>query len=117
MGQGERFFLYQTLQNISKTTDSKKGRFVFDVDFVDGSVAMDKHILKAICQLRQLGFITSLECNLFKAGNIVNCNAMSSGEFNMLCTIIGTLSASENGKQWYLLMSLKLVNIQTGKCR
>lgn len=64
---------------------------------------MDKHILKAICQLRQLGFVTSVECNLFKAGNIVNCNAMSSGEFNMLCTIIGTLSASENGKTMVLI--------------
>lgn len=103
LGQSERFFLYQVLQNINKTTDSKDGRFVFDVDFVHGSVAMDKNILKAIYQLRQLGFITNVECNLFKAGNIVNCNAMSSGEFNMLCTIIGTLSASENGKTMVLI--------------
>lgn len=52
--------------------------------------------------LRQSGLLTSLRCTLYKNRNEVDCNQMSSGEFNMLSIVLSVIMSA--GQQHLLVL-------------
>lgn len=58
--------------------------------------------LNEVCRLRQEGFLTSFHCNFYKDGEEIDCNRLSSGEFNMLCMVISVALSAE--KQHLLIL-------------
>ena len=60
--------------------------------------------LEELNRLRQEGFLASFHCSLFKRGigEEVDCNNLSSGEFNMLCIVLSVILSA--GQRYLLIL-------------
>lgn len=61
----------------------------------------DMHLYD-ICRFRQEGFLTSFHCCFYKNGQEIECNRLSSGEFNMLSIVFSVALSAE--KQHLLVL-------------
>lgn len=58
--------------------------------------------IKELDRLRQEGLLTSFRCTLYKKGDEVDCNQLSSGEFNMLSIVLSVIFSA--GHQHLLVL-------------
>lgn len=91
----EKQKIFLTYQELLKRANKEKRVCRYDFEFNQFNIFSYKDDIRNLYQLRQLGFITQTNCFFYKNGECINCLNISSGEFNMFCTIVGALSASE----------------------
>ena len=70
---------------------------------VDSSYQVRKRDIRSFDRLRQEKLLASCRCSLYKNGDTIDCNQLSSGEFNMLSIV---LSVILNSKHQNLLILL-----------
>lgn len=59
--------------------------------------------LAELCELRQRGLLSSLRCSFYRDNKIVDCNNLSSGEFNMLSIVMSVVLSAEDYNTLILL--------------
>ena len=99
----EQTLLYKTYMKVSQDVNVKKRFYSKDITFNEKSISSIRNEIKNLYQLRQLALISNVECVMYKNGESISCNDISSGEFDLLCIIAGALSASESGKTLVLI--------------
>lgn len=87
--------LFEDYRKFRKMASNTRNEYKYDFEFNQQNVLSCKDEIRNLYQLRQLGLITSTDCYLYRKGQRVSCNDISSGELNMFCTVVGALSASE----------------------
>lgn len=91
----EKQKVFLTYQELLKRTDKDKKDCRYDFEFNTYNILSYKDEIRNLYQLRQLGVITQTNCFFYRNGERINSLDISSGEFNMFCTVVGALSASE----------------------
>lgn len=87
--------LYNSYKSFVAMSIGSRKECRYDFEFNENNVQTSKDDIRNLYQLRQLGLVMSIDCFLFKNGQKINCNDISSGELNLFCTVVGALSASE----------------------
>lgn len=99
----EQTLLYKTYMKVSQDVNVKKRFYSKDITFNEKSISSIRNEIKNLYQLRQLALISNVECVMYKNGEPISSNDISSGEFDLLCIIAGALSASETGRTLVLI--------------
>lgn len=99
----EKQSLYKTYKEACLKVDLKNKYYNYSFSLDGSCISKNKDEFKNLYQLRQLGLISSVDCLLYRNSMQIGCNDLSSGEFAMLCTIAGVLSASESGHTLVLI--------------
>lgn len=99
----EKQSLYKTYKEACLKVDLKNKYYNYSFSLDGSCISKNKDEFKNLYQLRQLGLISSVDCLLYRNSMQIGCNDLSSGEFAMLCTIAGVLSASEFGHTLVLI--------------
>ena len=87
--------LFEDYRKFKKMASNSRNEYKYDFEFNKQNVLSCKEEIRNLYQLRQLGMITGADCYLYRKGQRISCNDISSGELNMFCTVVGALSASE----------------------
>ena len=91
----EQLNLFDCYMKFLKLASKPKNEYKYDFEFNQLNVQSSKDDIRYLYLLRQIGIITNADCYLYKKGQRISCNDISSGELNMFCTVVGALSASE----------------------
>lgn len=95
MSPEDQYDLYQSYKRFESCSSNGKKEYRYNFEFNELNVKSFKKDIRNLYLLRQIGLVTNSDCFLYKKGQKISCNDISSGELNMFCTIVGALSASE----------------------
>ena len=87
--------LYDSYKLFEGSSSGLKNECKYDFEFNENNVRTSKEDIRNLYKLRQLGLVMGINCYLYKNGQRISCNDISSGELNLFCTVVGALSASE----------------------
>lgn len=99
----QKHSLYETYCHLVNNCKEGKDAYLFNIPFNVVSVLGYRDEARNLYFLRQINLIRSVDCYLYNQYGRIRSSEISSGEFNLLCTMVGALSASEYGNVLLLL--------------